>query len=246
MKNVFPHGEKGFTLAEILLVVALILIIAIIILTSFKGQIDKGHDIQRKTDLERIQKAFEEYYNDNHQYPVNSPLGNCGGTGLAPYLSKVPCDPTSKMPYKFIPGVPSPADGYIVCARLQDLSDPVIKAAGCDPIQGCGWGVGYNYCVSAGQVPSGNLSGNGNGGGNGSGGGGNGSGGGNGGNQTPTPTPTPATGIWACTPDGNCNAYADTSCDGGGACCPHTYQAFGCVVDGVYQCANQANRCTRY
>jgi len=255
--------KKGFTLAELLLVVALLMIIMLIFLINIRGQLNKANDARRKTDLEKIQKSLEEYYNDNHTYPAYSPFGNCGsnsGSDLTPYLPSVPCDPTSRIPYKYIPGQPFPMDGYIVCARLQDLSDPVIKKLGCDPVLGWGWGLGYNYCVSSGSVVTaagafsgGSGSNNGNGGSNGGGSngggsnnGGNGGGSNGGGNGTPTPTPTPAVGIWACTPDGSCNAYADPTCDGGGACCPHTYQAFGCTVNGADQCSKSVNRCTRY
>lgn len=63
--------KKGFTLLEILIVVALLVILGImlILLIDPLAQIGKSKDTRRKHDLDVIKKAIEEYYNDKGCYP---------------------------------------------------------------------------------------------------------------------------------------------------------------------------------
>lgn len=220
--------KRGFTLMELLIVVAILIILAMALLLALRNQIIKGNDMTRKTDLSKIQKVLEEYYNDKSTYPLTSPITNCGAGNLKPYLEKVPCDPTKKTPYLYIPGVPTPQDGYVVCAHLENLSDPDITRVGCHPTNGCGWAPGYNYCVASGEPvvkPGYDPSTGGEGAANGA-----------------TPTPTPRPGPHECTPGGECNQYADPV----GAGCPFSYEDSGCVYNGVFQCNNPANRCRNY
>ena len=212
---------------ELLIVIALLLLIFLIVIANIRNQINKAHDAKRKADLNKIETSFEDYYNDNATYPsTQNALSNCGGKDLAPYIPTIPCDPITKQPYLYVLGNPTPKDGYVVCAKLENLSDSDITRIGCDPIKGCGWAPGYNYCVASGMLAS--------------------TGQGVGGSSfliaTLTPTPTPQPGIWACTPNGDCNAYSDPV----GAGCPRTYAQRGCIYRGVNQCNNPANRCTNY
>lgn len=229
--------QRGFTLTELLIVVAIIILIALILFINLRTQIDKAHDATRKTDLTKIQRAFEEYYNDNGCYPDPGVLDNCGGTGFAPYLRTIPCDPVTKDPYVYAPGDPV-CSGYRACAKLQNTADPDIARIGCDPIEGCGWMTGYNFCVSSGLTAAAP----------GIGGSSGASGAGGGATATPTPTTTgaptatPIPGHYACSPGGSCNSYSDPQ----GAGCPVTYQYPGCLYQGVFQCTDPANRCTQY
>lgn len=218
---------------ELLIVLALIILIFIILLINIRTQIARGHDIKRKADLHNVQKAFEEYANDKACFPLADALANCGSADLAPYIAQVPCDPVGKNnTYLYVVGDPNACTEYHLCAKLEDLTDPDIKRLGCDPIQGCGWGAGYNYCVAEGAsvVAPGFVPGALPGGGGVGGGGG-----------MPTPTATPIPGMWACTRAGDCNGYSDPV----GAGCPVTYQT-RCVYNGIYQCGNPLNRCKNY
>jgi prepilin-type N-terminal cleavage/methylation domain-containing protein len=221
-------GKQGFTLMELLIVIVILVLLAIGLLLALRNQIMKGNDMKRKTDLGKIQKVLEEYYNDKATYPLTSPIVNCGGADLKPYLEKVPCDPTKKTPYLYIPGVPTPRNGYVLCAKLENGSDSDITRIGCHPVNGCGWAPGYNYCVAIGAPvikPGYDPNAGGEGAANGA-----------------TSTPTPQPGQYACTPGGECNVYADPAAAG----CVFTYGDSGCIYNGVYQCANPANRCTNY
>ena len=63
----------GFTLLELLIVIAIISILAIAGFGSFLNSIKSGKDAHRKTDLNSIQKALELYYQDSQAYPI--PVG---------------------------------------------------------------------------------------------------------------------------------------------------------------------------
>lgn len=129
--------KNGFTLVELLIVVAIIIIMAIIMIGSINPifQKNKANDAQRKKDLARIKVAFEEYYNDMGCYPKEVEWGeklrnkqNCSST-IFPWLTPWPCDPLGE-PYaiQFDEVSKCPA-WYKVTARLDNKSDSDIPAA---------------------------------------------------------------------------------------------------------------------
>lgn len=124
--------QKGLTLIEIMIVVALLLLIMLAIFKVFNIDINRGKDAQRKTDLRDIKLAFEDYYNDKNAYPADGALNDCGGTSLRPYLKYIPCDPTTGEPYLYLPIF----NGYRVLSILEDPSDPIVEEIGCQ--NGCG------------------------------------------------------------------------------------------------------------
>ena len=99
--------NSGFTLVELVIVLAIIAILAVIALLYLRGQLFKGNDARRKGDLNRISLALEEYEKDHNCYPPTSQPGSellmeCDpGTGLEPYLSKIPCDPVRLSSYYY-------------------------------------------------------------------------------------------------------------------------------------------------
>lgn len=217
-KRLLRHIPNGFTLAEILIVVAIVLILLMIIaLSNWRVQIDRGHDARRKSDLDKIRIALEDYYNDKNCYPPAGSFDTCDSTVLAPYIPKIPCDPQTKKPYLYVPES-NPCLGYRACVALKDKGDSDIARLGCDPVQGCGWGAGYNYCLASGTTiiaPGFNP--------------------GVGGTPTPTPGGGGFQGLFACTPGGQCNAYADPP----GSGCPVSFSEPTCNN----ACGNPANRC---
>ena len=102
---------KGFTLIELLIVISIIGILAGLTLASYNNSQSKARDAQRKTDLKDLQKALQQYYQDNSQYPFTANVcclwyssepdetrvSNNGGDwipGLSPnYIVKLPRDP---------------------------------------------------------------------------------------------------------------------------------------------------------
>jgi general secretion pathway protein G len=62
-------NQKGFTLIEILIVVAIIAILASVVLVGLGPTQQKGRDARRLSDLREIQNGLELYYNANGSYP---------------------------------------------------------------------------------------------------------------------------------------------------------------------------------
>ncbi len=130
--------QKGLSLIEILLVVAILMLVMLAIFKVFNVDINRTKDAERKSDLRDIKLAFEDYYNDNQTYPPETFLADCDGPSLMPYLKKVPCDPVTGEPYLYIPfpGNGDNSQGYRVLSILQDTSDPIVAKLGCS--MGCG------------------------------------------------------------------------------------------------------------
>lgn len=106
--------NKGFSLLELIVTVALILLLAIVVLLNPFQQIKKAWDSQRKHDFSILQKTFDDYYNDKQSYPIASSVcydgitpdpvnpdtiaycnlcGRNANSPSFPYLSRLPCDP---------------------------------------------------------------------------------------------------------------------------------------------------------
>ena len=103
------RANKGFTLLEILLVIAAIGILAAIVLVAINPnrQIAQVRNAQRRSDINTIYKALEQYLIDNKDYPegiTGTPKAICNNTVtpdcvdlevLVPtYLAEIPTDPS--------------------------------------------------------------------------------------------------------------------------------------------------------
>lgn len=89
-------SSLGFTLVELLIVIAIIGILSALLMANFIGVRQRARDAQRKADLRQMQAAFEIYRSDTSSYPTtmpacNSPLVNLTTT----YMAKMPCDLTT-------------------------------------------------------------------------------------------------------------------------------------------------------
>lgn len=96
---------SGFTLLELLVVVAIIGLLAAIVLASLNSGRGKSRDAKRASALRELRTAMQLYYDTNRAYPVAAAWrggqGNCWGMvtddwipGLAPnFISKLPLDP---------------------------------------------------------------------------------------------------------------------------------------------------------
>lgn len=68
--------RAGFTLLELLVVMAIIAVLSGVGLTSVTNQSDRARDANRKRDLNNIAAALEAYYNDFGQYPTHDTVLN--------------------------------------------------------------------------------------------------------------------------------------------------------------------------
>jgi len=98
---------KGFTIIELVVVIAIIAVLSGIVVMNLTSMMAKARDAKRLSDMAQIQKALEMYKSDHGSYPANAD-NDCNGydTGYAAtddvfipaleptYLGKVPGDPT--------------------------------------------------------------------------------------------------------------------------------------------------------
>ncbi len=136
--------NTGFTLVEIMIVLTIIAALAIISIAIYQVQIRKANDATRKSDLTRIQIAIEEYEKDHNCYPAPE-LVNCNpGTGLQPYLNKIPCDPVTGASYYY------DFDVKTVCASWYRLYATLYDGSG----SSYGPGKAFNYYASSPNAPN--------------------------------------------------------------------------------------------
>ncbi|MBI2444009.1 MAG: type II secretion system protein GspG [Candidatus Magasanikbacteria bacterium] len=119
---------KGFTLIELIVVVAIIGLLSTLAVVALGSARVKARDAKRLSDLKQMQTALELYYTDKNAYPAgtNVTLGagdyaclNGSGfqaTGCAnPYMGQVPADPQSGAYVYTVSG----ANDYTITATLE-------------------------------------------------------------------------------------------------------------------------------
>jgi prepilin-type N-terminal cleavage/methylation domain-containing protein len=107
--------RTGFTLIEILIVVAIIAILASVVLVGLGPTQQAGRDARRVSDLHEVQNGLELYYNKCGYYPGPANPANCGAasmpanwaalstalTGSGIGVSSVPVDPSTASTYVY-------------------------------------------------------------------------------------------------------------------------------------------------
>ncbi len=148
-KKMLHTSSRAYSLIEMLIIIA-ILSVLILVVAAFDpiGYIKRGHDMRRKSDLELLRVANEEYYNTYGYYP--SSLPQCGSSymiGQEEVLPEVPCDPTKKIDYRYVKDETGKSRWYKIYTNLEYTEDPHITIIGCKT--GCGPGCHYNYGVTS-------------------------------------------------------------------------------------------------
>lgn len=114
--------KQGFSLVELLVVLAVIAIISGISIFALNDVRIASRDARRKADMETIRSALELYKSDCGSYPVSlsggSSLTGPSGSPCAGnvYMQTVPSDPTSGS-YLYIRG--TAVTTYNLCVRLE-------------------------------------------------------------------------------------------------------------------------------
>ena len=92
------RGAKGFTLVEILTVIAIIGILSAVVMVSMSGSQKKGRDGRRVSDVNQIRLALSLYYDAHNYYPSGSTASTAFGTVLSAlqsegFIGTLPNDP---------------------------------------------------------------------------------------------------------------------------------------------------------
>lgn len=136
--------KKGFTLIEILIVVALLAVLSTLGLSSFQAVQKRGRDSRRKEEARQLASALRLYYTTYQRYPADAaavPYGSilgCGATGAtacpcsasAQFASGAACDLVymKRLPQEMGTRIfyyrQSGGDGFQVKVALEYTGDP--------------------------------------------------------------------------------------------------------------------------
>lgn len=95
---------KGFTLIELLIVITIIAILSSVGLVTYTSFVKNARDAKRKSDMNFIQSALEQYHSDQKYYPDSltpgSPLKSPDEKRV--YLNEIPTDPKDSPQYCYV------------------------------------------------------------------------------------------------------------------------------------------------
>ncbi len=148
--------NKGFTLIEILIAVAIMGILASVGFGAYTVSLQKSRDAARKSDLSQIAKAIEAYNNDYGVYPgsCGGAVGGCGNGRQScdwgkdfsvenrVYMKRLPVESKSGWTYVYLVG--ADRKSYQLYARLENEKDPnfkVLKTSCTTSGEACTYGV---------------------------------------------------------------------------------------------------------
>ncbi|MEX0617040.1 MAG: type II secretion system protein [Candidatus Woykebacteria bacterium] len=144
--------RNGFTLLELLIVVAIIAILTSIGIFALRNAQRNARDSKRQQDLNQLKVSLEQYFETTipHQYP-SSTAGkiNCGGAldwGTSPftcnnktYMKQLPNDPVGGRNYCY----DSTGSTFSLYTNVENLRTPGILS----PAVACNGSTTYNYRV---------------------------------------------------------------------------------------------------
>ncbi len=152
---------RGFTLIEILIVVAIIAILASSVLVGFGPAQKQGRDARRVSDLRQVQNALELYYAKCGYYPGGVQAAvPCSSTftattdwpGLAAAvkgstigINNFPNDPSANKTYSY--ATDGTGSSYVVKAVFEDANNPALRDSYKTDFNGVACSGSTDYCV---------------------------------------------------------------------------------------------------
>ena len=152
---------KGFSLIELMVVIAIIAILKAIITSNLAQSKAKARDSKRISDIAQLQLALELFFDRCNGYPpdinLNSTISSCPNDPVTNqpvtfgyFIGKIPVGPNANENYYYsTPG--SPYGDYVLHTNLESENNPALKesapsslAAECLPYPANG----QSYCVS--------------------------------------------------------------------------------------------------
>lgn len=123
MKIARAHGQQGFTLIEIMVVVVILGILAALVVPQIMSRPDQAKVTVARGDIKAVAAALDMYKLDNHHYPstqqglealVRKPSGNPPAKSWNPdgYLKRLPVDPWGNVYQYLAPGTRGAFDLY--------------------------------------------------------------------------------------------------------------------------------------
>ncbi len=159
------NKKSGFTLIELMVVVAIVSLLSALVVTALNSARAKGRDAQRVSSIKQVQNALELYYSDNKGYPAvsgrNNPLDaiipidpfnySIGNSLIPTYIKQMPVDPTAGVGayryFVFSTGVLT--DFYSIMIPYETKTSCLVCGGGTDGPLTCGPALtvgGYNMC----------------------------------------------------------------------------------------------------
>jgi len=160
--------SSGFTLVELMVVIAIIAILTGIIITGLVGSKAKARDAERASDLSQISLALEQYFDRCDQYPASSPsifttpltsiIAGCPTSpqvSLDNFISKIPTDPTNSGSYVYNYVTNSSNTDYVLYVTFE-ASNSVLNQSAPNPSWypsspsgnfDCSDATDFHYCV---------------------------------------------------------------------------------------------------
>lgn len=111
------HKSNGFTVTELLIVIATIAILAAITIVAYSGVQNKAYDAAVRVDLANIAKKYDEYRVNNFIYPYGTPLND--GTAFKININKSSYDTTKTYQLLNCTSSSSPGSDYAVLAMTK-------------------------------------------------------------------------------------------------------------------------------
>jgi general secretion pathway protein G len=114
-----PRQQRGFTLIELMVVLAIIGVLAALIVPNVLGRADDARITAARTDVGNVMQALKLYKLDNQRFPTGAqglnalilkPTTEPVPSNWKPYLDKLPNDPWGR-PYQYMnPGIKGEVD----------------------------------------------------------------------------------------------------------------------------------------